>query len=222
MTSEINPKELNKNQLRREVIQRHQRKKVELLRNKAKKSMKTLTGALKEIKTERLKTGKETLVPKDYALIFEDEDVYFNMLNACNSAYNESYKSGLKLFSPENIDSIQMATISSGIKIPSKRQLSDIRFRNKVLAELRNKKTSSGESYLEKTRTMVLYYKGKRKQKNDCSLASVLFRIGYDPSDGIGDLYRETNAGVVCVDWKLCKKIRNAIRQVLKEEKEHT
>lgn len=207
-------------QVPREVTQRHQRKKMERLRNKAVKSMQTLTETLGAIEKERRKTGKGSLLPNDYALIFDDEDLYFKMISACHSAYDQSYMSALKLFSPEYIDNIQMATISADIKMPSKRQLSNPRYRNRILKILRDKKTTSGQSYLEQTMTMTLSNKERRKQENECSLASVLFRIGYDPSDGIGNLYRETNAGKGCDDWRLCKKIRTAIRQVLKEEKD--
>jgi hypothetical protein len=184
------------------------------LRKQTKKSMKTITRNLREI--ERLRTAEGKTPENDFARIFEDEAVYFEMLKGCLSAYNLSYLSKLKLCNPEHIENIQNAAISAGIEVPSKRRLADPRVKNKIIADLQQKKTPSGGSYLEQAQRMALYNKERRKFENECNLCSTLFKISSTPLE-IGDLYRETWAGKDCVGWRLCKTIGEAVRKVLRE-----
>ena len=101
------------------------------VRKRAFKAMEDLTFILQEIKVNASDPGKE------FSLIFKDEQRYFRMIRACKDAYDESFKSRMRLFRPEDLDLVQTACAFAGIEIHSKRQLSDRHFRQKILEQLK-------------------------------------------------------------------------------------
>lgn len=160
---------------------------------------------------------------REYALIFKDETRYFSMIAACHHAYDESYKSHLKLFNPEHIPIIQDICLEAGIKMPSAQQLSQPHIRDKLLAELKKTKTKDGESffYLAWSRNLMRTDLKRDREKNMqlCKLVAALHTISYDPASlglTVGDLYTEAMAGKVCIGWEKCKKIIDAIQSALR------
>ena len=107
------------------------------------------------------------------------------------------------------------ALFSAGITVLSKSKLADPRVRNQIINKLAKKKTRSGGSYLEQAQGRVLATKERRRFEGECSLGSTLLKISQPSRDC--DLYRLTHAGRVCVGWRLCKKITEAVRSVLEE-----
>ena len=156
---------------------------------------------------------------RHYAMIFQNENRYFKLLEAMNKAYEESYKSKMKLFAPENLNVIQSVCLEAGMPVRSKRQLSNRRFRNKLFAELNRRKTENGESYFERAHLRAFYAKMRRESQKECDLISAILQISYDPKDEgltVGSLFRETVKGSVCIGYKTCRKIRDAVRAALK------
>jgi hypothetical protein len=77
------------------------------------------------------------------------------MLNMLNYAYEESYRSKLKLFSPENLDKLQLACQIAGFR-PSKKQLSERHYRSRLYRKLETKLHSDGVTVLEWVRLRIL------------------------------------------------------------------
>jgi hypothetical protein len=109
------------------------------IRKKAKTAIKNLTDSMNMIKT--LDNPE-----RDYAEIFREDKPYFKMLEACRSAYSMSFKSTnqLRRVDPEEfLIAIQHSWISytnpeiiSEKTMPSAKQLSNRRFRNKILEQI--------------------------------------------------------------------------------------
>jgi len=133
-----------------------ERKKRFDLRKRAQEAMEELTLILNKL-------GENADHPeREYALIFEDEERYFDMLQACHRAYEESYKTPLKLFNPRDLSIIQMACLVNDIPTPSKKQLSERHYRNEILKQLKKTKTGDGTSCYEYLRQRILNKRANR------------------------------------------------------------
>jgi hypothetical protein len=129
-----------------------ERKRRHDLRERAKKAMADITTILETLQ----KTAGHP--ERDFAKIFQDEAFYFRMVRVCHSAYEKSYKSNMKLFSPENLRAIQYECWAAGL-FPSAKQLSDRHFRSRILEELAAKEVEPGFSHLQRFRNFVLNQK---------------------------------------------------------------
>jgi hypothetical protein len=141
------------------LIQARKRKSRSDMRKKAKRSITDL----KEILTE---IGNLDKSENDYALIFQEDKPYFDMLEVCNSAYSESYKSIVKLRqnSEEFLDALQFYSIRIGLKVLSKKQLSDRRFQNQVIDAMK-KNPKEYQSFCEYFRRRVSEEPEKRVEE---------------------------------------------------------
>lgn len=104
------------------------------MRKKAKRSITNLALVLTKI-------GTLDCSENDYALIFKEDKPYFEMLQACNLAYLESFKSKVKLrqYPEEFFVAIQTHCLREKIELPTQKQLSNQRFLNGVLKKLSKK-----------------------------------------------------------------------------------
>lgn len=150
------------------------------LRKKAQQSINDVTHALEKI--SKLHNSE-----KDYALIFQDDKFYFDMLKACNSAYSESYKSLVKIRqNPEEfLDALQVYSMRVGLRVHSKKQLLNQRYQNKVIAELRK----NPNEYQSFCRYIIRLVAEKPEKKIQESFKKELQQLR-DNSDLI-DLYSE-------------------------------
>lgn len=127
------------------------------LRERAKKIMAKLTVTLESI--QKISKHPE----RDFARIFQDEKVYFRMIEACNSAYEKGCESIMGLFNPANLEAIQFECWAAGLR-PSAKQLSDRHFRNRILKELAAKEVDPGYSRLRRLRDTILIKKFTERQ----------------------------------------------------------
>lgn len=182
------------------------------IRHRAQQAMEDLTFILDSLKEPGVSKHRE----RDYALIFQDEDLYFRMIQACHNAYDESYKSKLKLYVPEHMSIIWKICLEAGIKVPPmEKMFSNRNIKDRILSQLEKKKTEDCQSYLERAQQRILLWKDQEKAAKPCSLILSLNKLAYDPKDWgltIGDLFE----GKDCVGWKKCKQIKDVLRNVVK------
>lgn len=93
---------------------------------------------------------------RDFAIIFQNEDVYFELLRALDSAYEESFKVNRMLFNDVNRPVIQEALSRGGLGYYTVRQLADRHVRNEVLERLKNLKTPDGRLYFEEVQEEII------------------------------------------------------------------
>lgn len=132
------------------------RKKRQKRRSKVIRAMQTISDVLNQIKTSE---NPE----REYALIFKDEPIYFRMLKALYWAYDESYRSKLKLFSSlEDLTEIQHACMWAGWKTPpTLRYLSERHNKTRIMKKLREQKMPDGLDCLEWVRLRILAKRDK-------------------------------------------------------------
>lgn len=128
---------------------RNKQKQLSKVRRKIVKHMKSLTDDIGKIQAS-------SSPERDFALIFKDESVYTKMLGTLQTAYMDSFKSKMKLFTIENRDAIQMACLTAGLGCPSDKQLSERHYRTRIQRSLEAKKRKDGTSEFEWFRKMLL------------------------------------------------------------------
>lgn len=127
------------------------------LRERAKKAMDDLTAVL-EIIWKVSKKHPE----RDFAKIFEDEERYVGMVNACHEAYRKSYESKARLIDQQNALFLRNAAWSAGLA-PKEKDLFNAGKRAALVEELKRLGERDGIDYLKKP-AQEAYHQKHRKE----------------------------------------------------------
>jgi hypothetical protein len=129
----------------------------------------------------------------DYAKIFRDEKLYINMIKASRSAFNESFKSRSKFFSPEHRDALMLACARADIDVSGERKLADRHFRAEIWDQLKER-SESGKNYFQEARQQIMSNKDYRLLET--SIKNVPEETNSSPTENgimiIPDLYQKT------------------------------
>jgi hypothetical protein len=126
------------------------------LRGRAQRAMETLTDSLQEIR--QLSKHPE----RDFAKIFQKEERYVGMVNACHEAYRKSYESKARLIDQQNALFLRNAAWSAGLD-PKEKDLFNAGKRAVLVNKIRRQGKREGQDYLKRPAQEAFKQKHRKK-----------------------------------------------------------
>ena len=151
----------------------YERKLRQKIRRKTFRALEDLTLIFEELQKVSRHPGR------DYAIILQDENRIFKLLEAINKAYKLSVEFNIRSFSPEHLPILQDAFSRAGMGYYSKTQLKDTRLRLKLLEQLpkqyyedvwrqlaRNMTEAQVQHEIERSKKLIAWWREKHASED--------------------------------------------------------